>query len=124
MMLAPEAAQNLGLAMHELATNAVKHGALSTPDGGISISWIVRREPGQDQRLQFTWRESGGVVAKPPRRRGFGHVVLEEIVPGMLGGAAKLAFAPEGVTWTLDVALSAVSSAATAGSQRRMPANV
>jgi PAS domain S-box-containing protein len=119
MLLAPEAAQNLGLALHELATNAVKHGALSTPAGGVAINWTVRREPDQDQRLLFTWRESGGVAARPPRRRGFGHVVLEEIVPGMLGGAATLAFPPEGVTWTLDVALGRALSPAITGSESR-----
>jgi PAS domain S-box-containing protein len=119
MMLAPEAAQNLGLALHELATNAVKHGALSTPAGAVTIKWNVRQEPGGDQRLLFAWREHGGVAARPPRRRGFGHVVLEEIVPGMLGGAATLAFAPEGVTWTLDVALGRALSPAATGSERR-----
>ncbi len=120
MMLAPEAAQNLGLALHELATNAVKHGALSSPAGGVAIRWSVRREPDGEERLLFTWRESGGVAAKPPSRRGFGHVVLEEIVPGMLGGAATLAFAPEGVAWTLDVALGRVLSSARAASERRL----
>jgi two-component sensor histidine kinase len=118
MILTPEAAQNFGLALHELATNAVKHGALSTPAGGVAISWAVRREPDGEERLLFTWRESGGVTARPPNRRGFGHVVLEEIVPGMFGGAATLAFAPEGVAWTLDVALDRVSSPAGASERR------
>ena len=115
MMLAPEAAQNLGLALHELATNAVKHGALSTPGGKIRINWTSAVEPDGVRRLVFRWSESGAVAARQPGPRGFGHVVLEEIVPGMLGGAATLAFTPEGMTWTLDVALGTISSSATAG---------
>jgi len=120
MVLAPEAAQNLGLALHELATNAVKHGALSTPAGGVAVSWAVRREPDADDRLLFTWRESGGLAAKPPVRRGFGHVVLEEIVPGMLGGSAIFEFAPDGVAWILDVSLGKLLGAADAASERAL----
>jgi PAS domain S-box-containing protein len=109
MMLIPEAAQNLGLALHELATNAVKHGALSTPAGRVHVGWSVLTRPGEEERLVLEWRESGGPVVDAPIRRGFGQLVLEEILPRMFGGNATLAFAADGVTWTLDVALSAVS---------------
>jgi len=110
MMLAPEAAQNLGLALHELVTNAVKHGALSVPGGNVQIVWKATKSDVREQRLLFTWRERGGAAVKPPTRRGFGHMVLEEVVPGMLGGTASLTFAPEGIAWTLDVACRAVLS--------------
>jgi two-component sensor histidine kinase len=112
MTLTPEAAQNLGLALHELVTNAVKYGALSTPVGAVAVGWTVQNGPAADERLLFTWRETGGPAAKTPSRRGFGHAVLEEIVPGMFGGSATLAFAPEGVTWTLDVPFARVSNSA------------
>lgn len=108
MMLAPEAAQNLGLALHELATNAVKHGALSAPSGKVRIAWEVTEDADHEPRLVLAWRESGGAPVEPPRHKGFGHVVLEDVVPGMLGGTAALAFAPEGINWTLDVPLSGV----------------
>jgi two-component sensor histidine kinase len=113
MLLTPEAAQNLGLALHELATNAVKHGALSSAAGKVQVSWSILEEPGAEQRLHFVWRESGGAgKVMMPERKGFGHVVLEDVVPGMFGGAATLAFEPGGFTWALDVALHKVSSAA------------
>ena len=103
IMLAPEAAQNLGLALHELATNAVKYGALSVPAGKVQIAWRQSERPGHEQRLLFTWRESGGPTVSQPGRKGFGHVVLEEIVPGMFGGTGTLVAAADGMTWTLDV---------------------
>jgi PAS domain S-box-containing protein len=109
MMLIPEAAQNLGLVLHELATNAVKHGALSTPAGRVRIGWSTLAQPGEEEQLLLEWRESGGPVVRAPVRRGFGRLVLEEILPRMFGGSATLVFAAEGVTWTLNVALSAVS---------------
>lgn len=111
MMLAPEAAQNLGLALHELVTNAVKHGALSQPAGRVEIAWSTTENEKGERRLHFSWRERSAADVRPPTRRGFGHTVLEDIVPAMLGGTASLNFAPEGTTWTLDVACRAVLSA-------------
>jgi two-component sensor histidine kinase len=110
-MLTPEAAQYLGLALHELATNATKYGALTIPTGKVQIAWQERDGPEQVQRLVFTWRESGGSSVSMTGRKGFGHVVLEEIVPGMFGGTATLALASEGMTWTLDVPLDQIVTA-------------
>jgi two-component sensor histidine kinase len=103
VVLVPEAAQTLGLALHELATNALKHGALSRDDGTIKVSWRIEAEEG---RLIFCWTESSGVQQDRPERRGFGHTVLEKVVPGSLGGSAKLDFTNTGVCWTLDVAIA------------------
>jgi PAS domain S-box-containing protein len=111
LMLTPEAAQYLGLALHELATNATKYGALTIPTGKVQIAWQERDGPEQVQRLVFTWRESGGSSVSMTGRKGFGHVVLEEIVPGMFGGTATLALASEGMTWTLDVPLDQIVTA-------------
>jgi PAS domain S-box-containing protein len=102
MMLAPEAAQNLGMALHELATNAAKYGALSVPAGRVQIAWQQREGSSQQRWLVFTWQESGGPIVQTPDQKGFGHVVLEEVVPSMFGGTGILAFADGGLTWTLD----------------------
>jgi len=108
LMLGPEAAQYLGLAVHELATNAAKYGALSVPAGKIQIAWQEKQGRDGEQRLVFTWREADGPAGSLPDGKGFGHVVLEEIVPGMLGGTATLAFGEQGMSWTLDVPLDKI----------------
>ncbi len=96
IVLKPDAVQHLGLALHELATNASKHGALSGTEGAVSIRWHID-ETGQ---VHFHWREQGGPSVRAPQRRGFGHVVIEQIVPRALNGRGKLDFAPAGVHWT------------------------
>ncbi len=103
LVLPPEKAQYLGLALHELATNAVKYGALSAPNGRIEISWQTHAAADGEQRLSFLWRERGGAPVNHTTREGFGRLVLESIVPTALGGAATLGFAVEGVSWALDV---------------------
>ncbi|WP_343897337.1 HWE histidine kinase domain-containing protein, partial [Craurococcus roseus] len=83
--LAPGAAQALSMALHELATNAVKHGALSAPGGRVSLSWSVDGAAGL---LRLRWEEAGGPpLAAPPKRRGFGSRVLEATLRVQLGGA-------------------------------------
>jgi two-component sensor histidine kinase len=99
VMLRTEAVQNVALALHELATNASKYGALSVPAGMVEIEWA--REPGSDgtMNLRLTWRERGGPPVKPPSRKGFGCFVLERVTVNALG-AGSLAFEPEGLVWT------------------------
>ncbi len=99
LVLNPEAVQYLGLAFHELATNASKHGALSGIRGHVSIQWLVDTE---NHKVCLGWRESQGPLVVPPRRRGFGHVVIEQIVPRALNGVGALDFSPEGVCWTFE----------------------
>jgi PAS domain S-box-containing protein len=96
LVLKPEAVQNLGLAFHELGTNALKHGALSGPQGEVAIRWLVDDATGT---IHVTWQESGGPAVVPPRRRGFGYVVINQIVPGALKGNGTVEFAPAGVQW-------------------------
>jgi two-component sensor histidine kinase len=93
--LPPEAVQHLGMALHELATNALKHGALSHPGGHIEVSWIV------GQTFELRWQESGGPLVVPPVAKGFGLVVIERMVAQALDGEASVAFRPGGLTWTL-----------------------
>lgn len=99
VILRPDAVQNLGLALHELATNASKYGALSGPRGDVKIHWQV--DPVND-RVRMQWRETDGPPVTPPLRRGFGHVVIEQIVPRALNGSGTLDFAPAGVSWTFE----------------------
>jgi two-component sensor histidine kinase/PAS domain-containing protein len=98
--LTAEAAQAIGLALHELATNAVKHGALSVPHGGLSISWQVDRAPGAGG-LQLDWREHDGPPVTVPERKGFGHVVMKRMIEQAVQGTVELDFAPEGLRWSL-----------------------
>ncbi|HVZ53151.1 MAG TPA: HWE histidine kinase domain-containing protein [Pseudolabrys sp.] len=94
--LKPEAAQSLGLALHELAVNAAKFGALSVPDGEISITW--ERERRDDSgALTLDWRERGGPRVRARRKSGFGSMVIERNLARVLGGEVRLDFDPDGV---------------------------
>jgi len=95
--LRPEATQSLGLALHELATNAAKYGALSVPQGRVAITWR-RRAEAEGGGLELTWRESGGPPVKPPRRAGFGTLVIQHNLSRALDAEVDLAFAAEGLT--------------------------
>jgi two-component sensor histidine kinase len=98
LVLNPKAAEQLGLALHELATNAAKYGALSTPIGTVHVRWEI--EP-KDSVLRFAWEESGGRPVTAVGRDGFGHLVLAKAVPTSLDGRASLQIQPEGATWTV-----------------------
>jgi PAS domain S-box-containing protein len=105
VMIRPEAAQNIGIALHELSTNAAKYGALSNDEGVVTIGWSLIQ--GADRTLVLTWRETGGPPVEPPTRKGFGHVVMDRIAGRALGGHSQVSFEPTGVVWTLDVPASA-----------------
>lgn len=87
----------LTLALHELASNAAKYGALSGPSGTASVNWTV----GEDGRFEFAWLEEDGPPVAPPRRRGFGSRLLERIVASYFDGEATLAFSQEGVRFLM-----------------------
>jgi len=98
MMLKPEAAQNLGLALHELATNAAKYGALCNEEGHVEIRWDLDQD-----RFKIAWQEIGGPPVSPPSREGFGHKVVTRIVTLALEGKVDLRFEPSGLVWKLDI---------------------
>jgi len=100
VVLPPKATVSLVLALHELATNASRHGALSTPQGRVDIGW---RPAGQ--RLRMEWRESGGPRVAAPEGRGFGLRLIERALASDLGGAVALDFATEGLVCTIDAPL-------------------
>jgi PAS domain S-box-containing protein len=97
--LAPQQAQSFSLLVHELATNAAKHGALSHPAGEVNISWRVVRN-GKDHVLKFRWQESGGGVVAAPARQGFGTALLKATF-----GGARIDYAAEGLRCEIDVPL-------------------
>ncbi|NKC31228.1 PAS domain-containing sensor histidine kinase [Falsiroseomonas selenitidurans] len=104
--LSPGLAQGLAMAVHELATNALKHGALSVLGGHVAIAWRLHGAAGDGQRLNLSWTEAGGPkLAAPPQRRGFGSRVLEATVAHQLGGTVTLDWQAEGLVCTLDLPL-------------------
>ena len=92
----PEAAQNLGLALHELAVNATKFGALSVPSGRVSITWN-RRESADGNAVELDWRERLGPKVKIRRRKGFGSMVIERNLARALNAAVSMDFDPNGL---------------------------
>ena len=95
--LAPNDALSLGLAIHELATNAAKYGSLSVPEGKVRVTWSLVG----DTLASLQWVESGGPPVAEQRRRGFGSELIEKIVAHELRHPVDLRFAPEGVSCTL-----------------------
>jgi PAS domain S-box-containing protein len=108
LILRPEAAQNIGIALHELSTNAAKFGALSVPNGTVTVSWTLTTDENNSRRMHMCWEEKGGPAVMPPNHRGFGHMVMDRITGQALGGSSQAHFAPEGVCWTLDVPAASV----------------
>jgi len=102
VILQPEAAQNIGIVLHELSTNAAKFGALSVETGIVIISWSIASN-GDEPRMRLNWREERGPPVLTPDHRGFGRMVMERIAGQALGGRSTATFAPDGVVWELDV---------------------
>jgi two-component sensor histidine kinase/PAS domain-containing protein len=96
LRLNPAAAQGIGLALHELATNAGKYGALSTGAGRVDIRWGTA-----DGGLTMSWTERGGPPVSRPQRRGFGSIVMEAMAEHSVGGKVDIDYAPSGFTWRL-----------------------
>ncbi len=103
VFLKPRGALALGLAAHELATNAVKYGALSVPDGRVDVGWRV-----EDGRLDWHWAEHGGPVVTPPSQRGFGTTLLERSLAHELNAKVEIGFPPTGLRIRLAVPLDPV----------------
>jgi two-component sensor histidine kinase len=103
VMLAAAVTQTLGLALHELATNAIKYGAWSLPGGKVRVSWDLQRQAGGPAQLRLTWAESGGPPVSPPERNGFGRIVIEDMVAQSTRGEVSTEYAPGGLRWTLSM---------------------
>lgn len=100
--LSPKATLALGIAFNELATNAVKYGALSNEAGTISIKWTIEAKS-EGKWLCLHWRESGGPPVTMPKRKGFGSRVIEQGLAHELGGKITLNYLPEGIVCIIDV---------------------
>ncbi len=106
--LLPRAAETLGMALHELATNALKYGALSIDGGHVDIGWSAQpREEGG--RFEIWWRESGGPDVVDTKRQGFGTRLIRDVPRHNLGADVTLNFPAGGVCWEVKCALDAVS---------------
>lgn len=101
--LTPSMALALSMAVHELATNAAKYGALSVPTGQVSISWAIM--PGEPRYLTLCWQERGGPPVAPPTRKGFGTRLIERSLAQELAGEVNLAYVPAGVVCTIKAPL-------------------
>jgi two-component sensor histidine kinase len=108
---------SLSLALHELATNATKHGALSAPGGVVRLSWRLDHPAGL---LRIRWTETGGpAIAAPPARRGFGSRVMEGTIRDQLGGEVHRDWTPAGLDCALEVPLGRLASDLDEGSSGR-----
>jgi PAS domain S-box-containing protein len=100
VVLAPRLALTLGMALHELATNAAKHGALSVPSGSVRATWGF---DAAEHRLLLEWEERGGPPVATPARSGFGRLLLERALPSDLEGRVEMRFRPEGLLCRMQV---------------------
>ena len=99
--LRPEAVQNLGMALYELATNSVKYGAWSVPSGAVAIEWYEKANENGEPWTTLKWSETGGPRVSAPKRKGFGTIVVESQVAATFRGKVDMDYAPGGFVWTL-----------------------
>ncbi len=111
LLLKTAVAEGLGMALHELAVNAIKYGALANDSGRVQIAWDV--VDGNSPRFTMTWTENGGAPTKPPANRGFGYAVMTDILERRTDGRVTLEFAAEGLRWRLEAPPEAVLAAPT-----------
>lgn len=102
LFLTGAAAESLAMVVHELATNAAKHGALSAPDATVEVCWRQAQDAAGEPRVIFEWTERGGPVVKPPQRKGFGSNVIASSAKS-LGGDAELEYAKQGLRCTINM---------------------
>jgi PAS domain S-box-containing protein len=106
LSVTPSAAQSIGMALHELATNAGKYGSLSDDHGSVTIDWRI-----EDDQFSIGWIEHDGPRVKPPKRRGFGSTIISAVAQASVGGEVELNYDSSGVMWRLKCAASRALSA-------------
>lgn len=100
LIIRPTAAEAIGMAIHELATNALKYGALSTPHGRVTVNWHARSQS-PEPVFMMTWREACGPKVTPPTRSGFGRMVTGEMIESALHGRVEMEYGEDGICWSL-----------------------
>ncbi len=100
-LISAAAAQTIGMALHELCTNASKFGALSNADGRLEVSWSLVRAGKQEEAFEISWREDGGPAVRAPAKRGFGSIVIQRLAKESLDAEIDLDFAASGLFWRL-----------------------
>jgi PAS domain S-box-containing protein len=107
IVLQPMALQYIGMAFHELATNAVKYGALARAGGTIEVSWSIDAE----RQFILTWAESvSGPAPGKAKSNGFGTVVLEKVTPSAIAGTGRIDYRADGISWTLSAPLDSIEA--------------
>lgn len=101
VQITASASQSLGMAVHELATNAAKFGALSNGSGRVVINWSLQSDVAGGERFAMSWIESGGPPVAKPTHRGFGSTVIDGMLRMSLGCDAEVDFAPTGLVWRI-----------------------
>ena len=109
LQLTPQSALHLALMLHELSTNAVKYGALSSLEGRVTVGWTV-----EDRTLRLRWEERGGPPARVPTKRGFGTTLIEQSAKGE-GGSAHMLVEADGIAWDISLLLPQLDPAISTG---------
>jgi PAS domain S-box-containing protein len=109
LRVGPHAALSIALALHELATNAVKYGALSNEGGGVKVSWSLTPSDGEDESFELLWEEKDGPPVSVPSTRGFGSRLILQVLPSELRGDARIDYRPEGVRFSLVTSRQVIS---------------
>jgi two-component sensor histidine kinase len=104
MTLTPNQAQSLTLAIHELATNALKYGSLSRDAGVVDVEWAIH----PDRTFSFSWRESGGPTVSPPTRYGFGSRLIQRVLAQDFRGTVRPQYLPQGFVCELSAPIPGV----------------
>lgn len=105
LLLTPAAAQGIGMALHELSTNAIKYGSLSVLDGTVSIDWGTNTS---DRTFFMRWKEQGGPPVTPPQKNGFGRTVIEKMAATSAGGHVHLEYPESGAVWILSAPIGRI----------------
>ncbi len=105
LRLEPSVTLAMSMALHELATNAVKYGALSVPGGTIGVRWSLDLTPEGQRALSFLWQEQGGPEVSPPTRHGFGSRMIDRLMSTHMRGQATTSYLPAGVQFRIKAAI-------------------
>lgn len=100
--LSPGGAEAISMALHEMATNAIKYGALSVPTGRVVLEWGIDEAAGRESRFWMDWRETGGPAVVAPESPGFGSRIIADVPRSKLEGTVTVDFAPSGFHWRLE----------------------